>query len=281
MKLLSAIFLFTFLYLFIAPSVAISGDMPSCYTANKLDQYMPVPEREVFVLVDQTTYLDENLRESLRDNFVRLIQPGTAFVIADFSAFSQGRYMEIVNSGIVESKFPANVRGSISVKLLQKFDACLKDQMGYGIKLAVSSVNKSVENNSSTLAKSDVMASIKDLSSRVKLSRAKEKIVIIASDMLENSSISSFYASKNVKKIVPVQELKLAKENEMFGDFTGARVFVLGAGIVPEDQKKGSKAVYRDPKTMRALKQFWQGYFDQSHAKLVEFGLPALLNPIK
>jgi hypothetical protein len=54
---------------------------------------------------------------------------------------------------------------------------------------------------------------------------------------------------------------------------------VLGAGLLAEDAKQ-TKGIYRDPKTMGALQQFWQGYFEKSNAKLIEFGQPALLNPI-
>ena len=66
----------------------------------------------------------------------------------------------------------------------------------------------------------------------------------------------------------------------MLGDFAGARVYVIGAGVMPEgDTKKGG--VYRDPKTMDALAKFWALYFKASNADLAGFGQPALLNPVR
>lgn len=63
----------------------------------------------------------------------------------------------------------------------------------------------------------------------------------------------------------------------MLGDFSGADIYVMGAGVVPEN----GKAVYRDPKTMQALKSFWRSYFEKSNAVLVEFGQPALLGKVE
>jgi hypothetical protein len=67
------------------------------------------------------------------------------------------------------------------------------------------------------------------------------------------------------------------------GDFGGARVFVLGAGLVQENAggKNKDSGVYRNPKTMASLRQFWKMYFEASNAKLLEFGAPALLSPVK
>jgi hypothetical protein len=125
------------------------------------------------------------------------------------------------------------------------------------------------------------MASLKAISTKVNKSTARNKVVLIVSDMLENSSVSSFYANKgqSVNRIDPVKEMKTAEENRLFGDFNGAKVYVIGAGLLPEDSKKGKS--YRDPKTMQALSVFWKSYFDKSNAQLVELGQPALLNPVK
>ena len=69
----------------------------------------------------------------------------------------------------------------------------------------------------------------------------------------------------------------------MIGDFGNARVFVLGAGLLQENAggKNKDSGVYRNPKTVSLLRQFWETYFTASHAKLVEFGAPALLSPVK
>lgn len=65
----------------------------------------------------------------------------------------------------------------------------------------------------------------------------------------------------------------------MFADFGGAKVYVMGAGLVSEQGK--AKGVYRDPKMMQALKAFWTEWFKRSNAELVEFGMPEMLGSIQ
>jgi len=261
----------------------IANDIPSCYAANKLKVALPVSQTEVFVLIDQTTLLDAALQDAVRENAGRLVKAGSAFVIASFSAFAQGRYLEVLSAGTLEGQIDAKLRDDISVKVLRNFDACMSSQAAFGRKSAAAALNKALAGTRPEFAKSDVMGSLKELSSRVRQSTARERIVFVVSDMLENSGISSFYANKNVRAIDPAAELKKAQDAQVVGDFGGARVFVLGAGLIQEAAGGKSKesGIYRDPKTIGVLRQFWEQYFEASHAKLTEFGAPALLSPVK
>ena len=256
-------------------ATAHAGDVPSCYVANKLPE--PTADRAIFVLIDQTTLLNAELRRSVMSNTGNYIKPGTTFSIGAFSAYAQGRYLEIKKTGTLETALPEAARNSVKLKTLDTFDACMVGQWDYGLKTAAGALTAAMAGASGTLAKSDVEASIRALSDVVRASPAKDRVVLIVSDMLENSSISSFYATNNVRRINPVQEFAIAKANGMTGDFGGARVYVLGAGLLPED-KKGT---YRDPKTMDALKGFWAAYFKASNAELIGFGQPALLTPVR
>jgi len=259
------------------------NDIPSCYASNKLKIAPPAPQSEVFVIIDETTPLDEALQNLVRENVGRLIQPGNAFVVASFSSFSQGRYLEVKSAGTLEAPIEPKLRDETSVKVLRGFDACMAGQAGFGRKSAAVAINQALSAGSPDLAKSDIMAGLRELSARVKQSAARDKIVFLVSDMLENSTVSSFYASKNVRAIEPAAELKKAKEAQVVGDFGGARVFVLGAGLVQENAggKNKDSGIYRSPKSMGLLRQFWESYFETSHAKLIEFGAPALISPIK
>lgn len=259
----------------------VQNDVPSCYAANpKIGHAAPATERELFVVVDQTTLLDQNLRASVLENTGRLVKPGNAFTIATFSSFSQGRYMAIENAGTLEVGLPEKERDNLAASALKSFDACMNGQFQFAAKMVGGALNKALSGASSSLAKSDVIASIKELSVRVKASPAKDRIVFVVSDMLENSSVSSFYAAQNVRKVDPVKELAIVEKSQMFGDFGGARVFVLGAGIVSEESSK-AKGVYRDPQAMAALRDFWTQWFAKSNARLVEFGSPALMVPVQ
>lgn len=260
-----------------------SNDVPSCYTASKVPVPASTVEIEAFVLVDQTTLLDSALQSSVRENVSILIRPGSAFVVATFSSYSQGRYLEVLTAGTLERPIAEKNRDDIGVKILKNFDACMKGQLEFGRNTAATALNKALGESSRDLAKSDIMASLKDLSNRVRQSQAKEKVVFLVSDMLENSGVSSFYSNKNVRNIEVAAELKKATDNQLIGEFGGARVFVLGAGLVQENAGGNIRdsGIYRDPRTMSNLRQFWEQYFTRSNAKLIEFGAPALLVPVQ
>lgn len=266
-------------------SATSQNQIPSCYALSKVNVEPPEIGRSLFVLVDQTTVLDPKLKQALFDSVRSALRPGTIFTVVSFSAFSQGRYLSVDTTGVLEQPIPRDARDSISVKSLKSFDSCLREQTGYGERLVRSSIEKIVAETTADLAKSDVFTSLTEVSQIVKQSTAPRRIVLVVSDMLENSTISSFYENNRVRKIDPAKEMKVVEENNVIGDFGGASVYVMGAGLIPDLSKGKSKDKsnlgYRDPKTMGALKQFWTNYFTKSNAKLEEFGMPALLSPVQ
>lgn len=258
---------------------AAENALPSCYDP-KLGVNAAPPTTELFVLVDQTTAFDKTLQQQVADNVRPFMEGGNTFTVISFSAFAQGRYAQVLSAGSIEAGIAPALRDDISKSLLAKFDSCMKRQPAQAMNAIGSALRTAFSGADPTLAKSDVMGALKAISARVKKSTAKEKIVLVASDMLENSAVSSFYGPKgmSVRQIDAAKEMKLAVDNELLGDFGGAKVFVIGAGLLgAEGQSKGA---YRDPKTMRALVTFWNSYFQRSHATVVELGQPALLNSI-
>lgn len=267
----------------VAGHAGLVNDIPSCYMASKIGVPIPLPQTELFVAIDQTTPLDATLQQSVRENVGRLVTPGAAYVLASFSSFGQGRYLQVISAGTLEAPVPDKARNDIGVKALANFDACMKGQLDFGRKAAATTLNQAMSAASADVAKSDILAAMKELSGRVHQSPAGNKIVFLVSDALENSSISSFYANHNVRNIDPAAELKKAEAAQQIGDFGGARVFILGAGLIQDSGagKGKDSGVYRDPKTMQNLRQFWTMYFERSHATLVDFGAPALLSPVR
>lgn len=252
-----------------------NNEIPSCYAANKVEVAAPATQREIFILIDETTVLDENLQSALFSITQSLVSPGVKFSVLSFSAFAQGRYLSPRVSGVLELPLDKEVRSSVGVKVLKSFDSCMAGQARYGLNLALKAEKLVLQNTSSDLQKSDVLAGVFEVSRLVKNSTIQKKTVLIVSDMLENSTVSSFYAKNNVRRIDSAKEMSVVSREKMIGDFAGADIYVMGAGVVPEN----GKAVYRDPKTMSALKGFWSEYFSKSKGNLIEFGMPALLTP--
>jgi len=251
----------------------------TCYDKSIQSGGVPI-DTELFVAIDQTTVLDTRLKQLVADNIKPFLQPNMGFAILTFSAYTQGHYTEVLASGKLDAPVDQAKRNDIPKLALAKFDQCITRQPQQAAQLVGSALRSAYDGTTSEIAKSDVLASIKSISTLVQNSKAQNKIVLIVSDMLENSSISSFYADHglSVRKIDPVKEMKLVDDNQLLGDFGGARLYVIGAGILPDDVKRSNS--YRDPKTMQALATFWKTYLEKSKAHLVEFGQPALLNPI-
>ena len=264
---------------FCTPGLAASDVIASCYDSKLSAPTVPVAV-EIFLIIDQTTLLDDQLKQSVANQLRPFLAAGNAFSVLVFSAFTQGRYTQLVTSGQLDHPLPAARRNDVSKPLLSRFDQCMSRQPALAAQAVGGALRTAFGESSGDIAKSDVLASLKDISGKVRQSQATAKVVLLVSDMLENSSVSSFYASQSVRRIDPERELKTAIDSQLIGDFGGARIYVLGAGLLSDDAKK-NKSAYRDPKTMQALASFWKSYFEQSKAQLVEFGQPALLSQIK
>ena len=268
--------------LLLTTNISIAGQMDAistCYSAKIAAPSVSVAT-ELFVIIDQTTPFNIGLKQSVADNVRPFLQSNQAFSVTQFSAFTQGHYTDVLVSGKLDASLAQELRNDVSKPILAKYDQCIAMQGKQAARLLGGAMKVAFSTGNNDIAKSDVLASLKDISNKVKQSTADRKVVLIASDMLENSSISSFYASQAVRKINPEKELKLATDNQMLGDFGGAKVYVIGAGLLAEDAKQ-VKGVYRAPQTMQALATFWKMWFKQSNAELVEFGAPALLNPVR
>ncbi|MCB5188029.1 hypothetical protein LG200_08435 [Methylobacillus caricis] len=269
----------TLLFLTSLAGVAEAGGaLPACYHA-KLPAPDARPETEIFVVIDQTTVFDNSLKQSIANNLRPFLSANNAFSVIRFSAYTQGQYTEVLVSGALDPLIAQSARNDISKPVLAKFDQCIANQPKQAAQLAGAALKSVFDGSRSSISKSDVIASFKDISTRVRQSVANQKVVLIASDMLENSSVTSFYTNQAVRTIQPEKELALVEKNQLFGDFAGARVYVIGAGLLAEDAK--TKSVYRSPQTMQALGGFWKQYFQRSNAQLLEFGQPALLNPVR
>jgi len=259
---------------------ARNGDVPSCYAANRMVEPVPVPRRSVFLLIDETTLLDPALQASAWQAVALLVTPGTELTVVRFSAFSQARYTSTVFSGLSEEGVPEQQRHAISVKKLKQFDECLAGQRGFVLKKMQTAMAQGFASASGDLAKSDVIAAMGDVSVSVRAAKAPQKVVLVISDMLENSTVTSFYERNGVRSIDPAAEMTRVRKAGMLGDFDNAQIWVMGAGLIGGDTT-GKKAVYRDPIRLKALQSFWSDYFTQSKGKLVEFGTPELKQSIR
>lgn len=276
MKVTKAIrFLILFLFLGMVSLYANS----SCYDIYKSSAKPKTDiNRAIFVLIDETTLFNDSLQQQIIKNTLSKISPANYIYIAKFSAFIDNHYNERVFEFRIDTPLTSDERYYERKDILAKIDKCIKDQHNYVATQIVQSINKSFLKPDENISKSDILYALKDFGENV-ISKidAKEKTIILASDMLENSTITSFYSRNTTKLIKQEDELKKVEKSDLFSNFDNSKVYIIGTGIV--SSKENNKA-YRDPKILGSLKSFWSKYFDKSNGNLVEMGQPALKNEI-
>jgi hypothetical protein len=260
-----------------APAMAGAlNDVPSCYAAAHIT---PTDQRGYsrlfYVLIDQTVTWNRDIESGIMDNLNANLTPGTKFVIADFSAFAQGRYLQVIHTGIIEAPMPPAQIGNTPIEAAKLLNACLADQRPFAVKMADDSAIAALAGSSGSLANSDIMLTLQQVSAAINADPATDKALFLASDGLENSAITSFYHHGAIRNIDPTHELARAKAAGLIGNFGGAKIFVIGGALPPPGQTP-----YENPILLQHLAEFWTQYFQQSSATLVEFGEPSLLQPL-
>jgi hypothetical protein len=264
-----------FLLLTLSALLAARNDVPSCYKALKIEDPDAATQKELFILVDQTTQLDKKLMIYTYKNMMKFIKNGYAVTIASFSSNANGKYTDVAYSGKLENLLPDSAKHEIAKKKLRKYQGCMNGQYKYAKKKATKALVTTLKGANKKLPHSDILKSLDDIAEHViKPSKAKEKVVLLVSDMMEHSSITSFYSKGSLKRIDTKSEMAKLKKSGYTADFDGAKIYIIGAGMV-------GKKSYRDSKTLKALTSFWESYFAQSNAKLKAIGTPMLLEDIE
>jgi len=263
-----------------AAHAAERNDIPSCYAWAKLDAQQPAPSgRELVVIIDQTVHMNEALQKSAWAHVNRYVRPGDAVRLYQFSAFLQDHYLRLPFAGRLEAPLAGKVRSRIGVDTLKQLDTCLAQQMTFFRDRFGKLFVASFADPATDVARSDILASLQkigaDLTARAGTNgTTTDRVVLLISDMLENSSTTSFYRAGRGRTIDP--QVELAHAQPFIADFGGARVYVHGAGLIGSAAGGTAAGSYRDGNTLRQLEQFWRDYFRRSNASLQGFGAPEL-----
>lgn len=249
------------------------NDIPGCYPYAQLSQQQPAPSgRELVVIIDETVQMTQALQRSAWDHAMRYVRPGDSVRLYQFSAFLQNHYMKLQFAGVLDVPLQGKVRNSIGSKSLKQLDACLQQQAAFFQKTFGQQFVGSFGKPGEEIARSEIFGSLRKIAEDLAKRPSQERVVLLVSDMLENSDFGSFYQSNRIRDIDPDAELKKVQQKNLLADFAGARIYVHGAGLVAGD----SKGAYRSGSTLQRLEQFWRAYVQQSNAELAAFGAPEL-----
>jgi len=153
---------------------------------------------------------------------------------------------------------------------LKQLDTCLNQQTAFFRQHFGRQFVTSFGGPESDVARSEILSSLQKIGTDMAARPMSERVVLLISDMLENSSVTSFYRSGRVRDINPQAEIDKARA--LTTDFGGARFYIHGAGLIG-GQAAGS---YRAGDTLLKLEQFWRDYLQRSNASLHGFGTPEL-----
>lgn len=252
-------------------------DIISCYTYAGMPELKPVnPVRDIVILVDQTVNLDTNLKKSVHEQVQQLAGQGDRIRIVSFSANAQGRYTDITFDGEFDQPLKSEQRNAMNRIKLGKFDKCMEMQGNKAIELVHQKLKASFHDSDKNYPKTELVGSMLDVSTAIYAkNNTQRRIMILVSDMLENSDISSFYASGRVKSIDADKEF--AKYSAIISPtaLSSVDVFVIGGGYA-----QGGRA-YSSQAALNSLKLFWSKVVEQAGGTLKQFGSPKLLTDIK
>lgn len=262
-----------------AAVVAQGADiLPQC-RGGAIPQAGP-PDTALFVAIDATTPLDADLRQQVLDHIKPFLVAGNTIAVAVFPSAEKTPQPDLVLSGRLDTPLDSATRGALSKSLLARFDQCLLTQKQMARQYTAQALKRLFDTATGSTGQTEVMGSMRALSQAVQASTARNKVVLVVSDMLEHSEAGDFYADhrRTVRRVDPVQELRMADSRHLFGDFGGARVYVLAAGVLPDGGKVKPES---DRRAMQLLRDFWSGYFGKSHAQLADFGQVELEQPMR
>lgn len=262
---------------FNASAENVRNDVPSCASGIDSEYYQRPNERELIILVDRTMAhsLSTDIKRSLFNDIERFIQSGDTVQFIEFSSFAKDSYTRIVFKGQLDVPLNPDVRNNIKKSKLKSFDKCLGQQHGFMLAKLGQSFKISFEPQEKP-TNTELMGTLIDISHQVvSKSTAKRKVVLLVSDMLENSDITSFYSQNHTRVIDPVKEISLVEKANMFANFNQADIYIVGTGVISGNDQ------YISAQKMIKLESFWTDYFQRSQASVLGFGKPMLLSEIR
>lgn len=244
----------------------------SCY--SHIDYGEPVsstPKRALYIVVDQTMEMSDNMPQKVEQLLAGWGQPGDLIKLARFSANMRDHYPSVEYVVQLDpkpsEKYLFGLRWADKKELL----ACLERQ-DKDVKAAFSKAMGQVfAGVNPKTPKTDIFYSLKQLSKHFLDEDVEEKVVLLISDGLENSAVSSFYHKGKLRKINSRKEISKIRRQGLMSHWDGARIYMYGLGLPPKKQK------YVDLKVNKSLYKFWEHYFVEGDGKVAALGTPELL----
>ncbi|QYZ64679.1 MAG: hypothetical protein HPY30_00925 [Gammaproteobacteria bacterium (ex Lamellibrachia satsuma)] len=279
----------TFKTTLLATAIALAGfansamardDLGNCYgaIASHVDTTaFQRPDRELFVLIDQTMKPDAELKRELIRKTLGYLRKGDRISVVSFSAYAKKHYTELVFTGTFERSFPKATFKAVPIRKTRSFEHCLKTQWGKRTLIARRIIEAiTSEGDAYDFSHTELIGTLNTLAKDlIGKSDAKERSLLLLSDMFENSHMTTFFRKGEVRLIKPKAEMAKIKKVGMIPDLSGIKVYIIGGGWLEDG------SLYQDARRLKAMRRFWERFFAASGGKLEGFGEPMLLTDIR
>ena len=261
-------------------SVEARDDLNNCYgpVMPTIDQsIIKQPERELFVLIDQTVKFDKKLAAELLKKTRGYIKQGDKITVVSFSANANKHYTELKFTGIMERPLPDSALDNTPTKNIKAYKRCLAWQEKNGKQAIANGIIKALTlpDDNYDFSNTEIIGAINTLATDlIGKSKIGERILLLYTDGLENSRLTTHFTKGNIRLLDPKAEMAKVKKAKMIPDLSGVKVYVIGGGWLEDG------SLYLDSRKLNALRDFWEAFFAASGGRLEGFGQPMLLTDL-
>ncbi len=247
---------------------------------GKTDE-LKMPDAALFVVADESVGFDKNMIMRADEMMVEWLAPGRNIEVIRFSSGVKGRYTEVVTSGRLDPEPSEDFINQLKRSELSKFQVYHRKQLKIAKIQAQKALLSIIRTSNKAVPYSDIVSNMKHVAEHIRRFPARRKVVLVISDMFENSSITTFYSRGHVKNINPSRELKKVLKAGMGANFgNNVTVYVMGLGYFWSGEGSGREK-YLDPKRADKIAGFWKKYFEAGHAKIGEIGEPLMYGALQ
>ncbi|WP_428023878.1 hypothetical protein [Arcobacter sp.] len=220
---------------------------------------------EVYLLIDKSTYFSQKDKKTVLEKITPFIKQNTKINVYSFTEYGKNSKNENFGSFYIYSDLTSSEEDDISRSKVNKLKHCLKEAKAFAYEGIKNGLEKGTRKKEDNVLKSEILRNLKIYSkNNIRYSKAKRKVVILMSDMLENSKHISFYKNGIVKLLDINKELAFVKKQNLLSAFNDSEVYVYGLGSI---EVNSSKEDSRDSDILDNLADFWDEYFVSSGAK--------------
>ena len=257
-----------------AGSASAANVIPNCYDLVGIVEASPPVERGLLVVVDNTIELDDALQMESFEKIVRFMGEGDRVVIVSFSAYVEGQYTRIMADARLDRMLSTETAFTVPKSKLKELRLCLAGQKRSLPRVVGSALKAIYAESSNDLPNTELVATLAKTSREILPTlEARETFLLIVSDMMEHSDVTSFYKSGDIRTIDPEAEMRKVEESGVEPVYPGTLAFVIGAGY------SGTRK-YRSAKVLRAVEDFWRLYVERAGGRLETFGTPSMFGDI-